>query len=285
MTSVFDALLETMVPMDDERPNAKILIYGDSGVGKTVLAASAGNKILWIDSTDGWVSLMNHPELRAKCQRMQYQGLSQIDALCDAIDANREPFVSFDTIVVDELSSIAVMDLDKVLESRSKKQADKDPNVPTQPDFFANTERMRRAVTRLIQLPMNIILVSHVREDRDDRTGKTYIRPSFTPKLRTTIKQMCHIVGHLTIMEVVNKESDSVDYLRKMQVQPSLTIDAKTRIGNLEPIIENPDLGKIITTWQESGGSEVEIEELLFDEVSTINTDIPTVDVPSGLEI
>jgi len=285
MSKMFDALLETMVPMDDERPNAKILIYGDSGVGKTVLAASAGNKVLWIDSTDGWVSLMNHPELRAKCHRMKYQGLSQIDTLCDAIDAGVEPFASFDTIVVDELSSIAVMDLDRVLESRSKKQADKDPNVPTQPDFFANTERMRRAVTRLIQLPMNVILVSHVREDKDERTGRTYIRPSFTPKLRTTIKQMCHIVGHLTVMEVVNKDNDTVEYLRKLQVQPTLSIDAKTRIGGLDPIIENPDLGKIITEWQESGGNEVDVTVVLPEEPPVAETDIPSVDVPSGLEI
>jgi len=210
---------------------------------------------------------------------MEYQGLSQIDALCDAIENGVAPWNEFDTLILDESSTVAVLDLDIVLAQRSAKDAGKDPNVPTLPDYGANTERMRRSMVRLLKLPITVVLTAHFREDKDERTGILYTRPNFTPKLRNTLMQWLHVCGHLTVTEQTS--GDEVEYIRKLQVRPSRSIAAKTRIGYLPVVVENPNLREIITEWQNSGA-------VLDDSVSPLiqEPDAPVVETSDpSLEI
>ena len=247
-----DALMDTITPLVETEAYAKVLIYGEAGTGKTVLACNFGEQVILVDSANGWVSLKNHSDIMAKVQRIEYKGLSQLDALADAITEGK---IECETLVIDELSSIAILDLDTVLKSRSAKDPGKDPNVPTQPDFFANTERVRRTIAKVLALPCNIVLVAHVREDRDERTGKTYTRPAFTPKTRQTIVQQCHLVGYLTANEI-KKDEDDTEYHRRLQVQPTASITAKTRIGGLPTVIDAPNLNTIFADWKKGIAEE-----------------------------
>lgn len=242
-----DALLDTVTPMVELKPYARALIYGDYGTGKTIMGCDYGEEVIMVDSANGWVSLQNHPSVYKKVkQRFQYKGLSQLDALSDAI---LEGKIETETLVLDELSSMAVLDLDVVLRARSAKDSTKDPDVATQPDYGANTERVRRTAARLLTLPCNVVLLAHVREDKDERTGRIYTRPAFTPKMRGTIIKDCHIVGYLTANEI-GSDGSTPQYLRRLQVHPTASITAKTRIGDLPTVIDNPDLNTIFANWQ-----------------------------------
>lgn len=266
-----DDILDAIQPLTNVDTHAKLLIYGPSGVGKTVEACKIGTKILYVDSLEGWVSLKNHPELEKKVQRLPYQGISQLDMICDNWD---DKFAGrFDTLILDEHSTMSALDLDVVLAARSAKDASKDPNVPTQPDFFANTERMRRSAAKLLKLPCNVVFITHEREDDD--SGRKLIRASYSPKLRTTIKEFMHLIGRLTVVE----KGDST--VRKLQVQPTLKIDAKTRIGGLPAIIENPDLGEIIRNWQNTGGplDEPTIEIPKEPDAPTVEIETPNTEL------
>lgn len=282
-SKILDALLESVAPMDEVDPYAKILIFGESGTGKTILACSAvENEGLFVDSGEGWVSLIDFPETRRKLTRMPYQGLSQIDALCSAIEEGIEPWASYDTIIVDEASTVAVLDLDTVLASRSAKDPSKDPNVATLPDYGANTERMRRTITRLLKLPVNVVLTAHIREDKDERTGVLYTRPSFTPKLRNTMMQWLHVAGHLTMTE---QGDDPADAIRKLQVRPTRSISAKTRIGSLPAVLENPNLLAIIKEWREAGSLLDDSNTLVPEPDGPVSENSTEDPVDSSLEI
>lgn len=267
--SKYQAFLDTLVPLERETPYAKVLVYGDSGVGKTVLAATLGKRILLVDAVDGWVSLRNHPDLLSSITRVKYEGLSQLDTL---VDMFMDGQLDFDTIVLDEASAIATFDLDTVLKARAAKDISKDPNVPTQPDFFANTERCRRTFTRLFKLPVNVVMVAHVREDKDERTGIVTRRPQFTPKLRTTIEQSCHLVGYLVANEV--KDGDETKYVRRLQTMPSKGITAKSRIGGLPFIVEEPNLGVLLEDFTETVESSTELP--LEPDAPTTEESIPS---------
>lgn len=258
MRKDWQAFLDTVSPIEEEVPYLRVMLYGDSGQGKTVLATTFGERILYLDSADGWVSLRNHPDLAAKCQRVPYQGLSQIDTMTDMIKAGE--LSEFDTVIVDEASTIATFDLDTVLAARSKKDPSKDPNVPTQPDFFANTERCRRSFMGLLKAPIHVIFVAHMREDKDDRTGVVTKRPAFSPKLRATVEQNMHLVAHMTAQE---RRSDSeVQYDRFIQTLPSRGINAKSRIGGLPYKVKNPNLSELLSDFQLlKEGTEVELPQ------------------------
>lgn len=287
---ILSMLLETMIPMDNAQPYFRGLLYGESGTGKTLQATGVGNKILYIESDpEGWVTLMDYPEHKAKCTRMVYQGLSQLDAVSQAIEEGLPEFAMYDCIVLDTLSHIAVADLDVVLKVRSGKDAEKDPNVATLPDMGATTERVRRSLTRMLKLPIHVVMTSHVREDTDNRTGLVSTRPSFMPKMRKDVERMCHLIGYMTAI------SQGEEYVRRMQVHPTRSIAAKSRIGGLSVVqdIDNPDaVANIVNEWLASGAVEKEPESVKEDSQGLAPTSTDTNKsessdelVPTGLEL
>ena len=234
----FAYLLSKRQELSTKNVNLKAIIYGDSGQGKTVSAmmlaqaiTPPGKTIEFIDFLEGWVSILNHPGLTKRASRQQYEGISQIQVLAKAIKAGVEPFDKIGTVVVDEMSAMTKSDLDVVLKARAAKDASKDANVPTQPDFYSGTERARRTVTELLQADINVIFVAHQREDKLGN-GRIVIRPAFMPAFSETFRQMVHLVTHLTMEETLDLEGQSV-YKRVFQVHPTTFVNAKTRIGGL----------------------------------------------------
>ena len=264
---LMQALLDSMQDLTDATANVKTMIYGESGVGKTVLAMemaqrlTPGDKrILFLDTYEGWVSLLNHPELKKRSARMKYQGLSQIDLLVQAIQADT-PFADIGTVVVDEISSIAKKDLDNVLNTRAAKDPSKDRDVATQPDMGANTERMRRTFGDLLAMDINVILVSHIREDADARTGVKTIRPGMMPKMSVTIREQLHDVVHMTADEIRDEEGN-VGYTRSLQVLPTRGVVAKTRVGGLDIHTSTADYIRAVGEWMRGDRESLDPETI-----------------------
>lgn len=246
-----DRLRASMEKLSTASPSFKGLLYGASGVGKTVGSMQIAQtitgdygRILYLDTAEGWVSLQNHPELKERTDRMQYVNLNQIEALCMAMREKLAEFSQIKTVIWDEVSSAADTALDEVVKYRANLDRSKDPDTPTMPDFNTTTSRVRKGVFDLLTVPgLNVILVSHSRQDKDNR-GVEVTRPSFLPKLGQKIKQPLHLMAHMSGNEV-----DEKTYRRIYQVHPTRTIDAKTRVGGLKPQVEYPELIEKITGW------------------------------------
>lgn len=270
---ILQGLLDSMQDLEDATANAKVLIYGESGVGKTVAAVQiaqeitpADKRILYLDAVEGWVSLLNHKGLTQRTTRMVYLGRSQIDSIVDQIKEGNEKFTQFGTIILDELSTMSKNDLDRVLAARSAKDKGKDPDVPTQPDFFSNTERMRRTSVGLLKLPVNIILVSHLREDKDQRTGAVFTRPAFMPKFSETLRENVHVVAYMTADERLDEESSSVQYKRHLQVHPTKVIVAKSRVGGLATQVTVPEFYTGLSEWMKGEREDQDESKVIVED-------------------
>lgn len=262
---VIAALLAKREDLSKKIPYFKGLVYGESGFGKTVAAMQIAQAITpddktieFIDFLEGWVSLLNHPGLTKRASRQTYEGLSQLEALAGAISEGVPPFNSIGTVIIDEISSISKADLDTVLKSNASKDKEKDANVPTWPDYYANTERMRRAVTLLLKSNINVIFVAHMREDKLSN-GVVVTRPSFTPAFSEIFRQMLHLVAHMTAKEDMT-EDGSPNYKRLIQVHPTRTISAKTRIGGLPISLSTPALVQAIVEWMDGKRGSEEVD-------------------------
>jgi hypothetical protein len=64
---------------------------------------------------------------------------------------------------------------------------------------------------------------------------------------------VCHLVGYLTAEVAPDSSGEGVKYRRRLQVHPTRLITAKSRIGGLPVVIDNPDLHAIVNTWLKSG--------------------------------
>lgn len=278
---MLESLNKSLVDLDSTDSYAKVMIYGESGVGKTVAALQiaqaicpAGKSILYIDAVEGWVSLKNHPGLTDNVVRMEYQGLSQLDALVEALETE-ESFKRFGVVVTDELSTFAKIDLDRVLETRSKKDPTKDPDVPTQPDFFANTERVRRATLKMFKFPVHQIHLAHVRDDKDEKQ-RVMIRPDFMPKVSKSIREGLHVLAYMTANE--RQQNGTPVYVRALQTHPTNRVNAKSRVGGLGIHCTVSDFIETLVQWLQGNVETVEVQDIVEDTSDSIvrETDDPT---------
>jgi AAA domain len=294
MSDYMDDLLSTIVP-DDEQASQwfRAMLYGEEGSTKTVTACSVGERVLLVESDpDGWVSLLNHPEIlwmpdgiTKRVRRMKYEGLSQIDALADSLSDPR--FDWCDTVVIDTTSQIVNGDLDTLTEVRFNK-GKIDDEVPDWPTYRLNQDRVRRSFTKLIaNAPKHIILTSHARK-KADKMNIERTTPDMPQAVRANLTRLCALVGFLTA-DVVEHEDGSVSYTRKMQVHPTKLVHAKSRVGGLPVTIINPDLRQIVSDWVNSGAKLVgdpTVGERIGSEDEAVIPFVTSQSVsPSGLEI
>ena len=242
-----EVLAQMKNPVEDEVQNTTGMVYGDSGGGKTVvtvrlaqaLRKKYGGRILFIDAVNAWRSLRNHPELHEGLVRVQYSGKSQLDVIQAAIEFKKPGFDDIKVVILDELSSMTDKDGDIVLAARSRADTTKDPDVLTQPDMGATTERMRRSLIPFLGLEdISVLIVAHQRDDEDKKVGYKVTRPRFMPKFSGTIREALDFVVHMSATPI-GSGADTT-YQRQLQVHPTRGVVAKSRVGGL-PVYVAPE--------------------------------------------
>lgn len=227
---ILEALLNEIAPVETKHNKLKVLIYGDPGVGKTVLAAGAPAPIL-IDVEGGSLSLRNHPALSSVAV-MRYINVRQLELF--AQKAAQGNFAEYESVIIDSYSELQKRDLDDIVKAAARKDPQRDPSLPIGMDYNKNTEHLRQIAAAFRDLDKHLVVICHAKEEKDDRTGTLFVRPNLTPKLASTMAGIFDIVGYMS----ATGEGDS--RRRTLQVHPSPAIQAKSRIGNLPPVIENP---------------------------------------------
>jgi phage nucleotide-binding protein len=236
--AVLDALLDAIAPAD-ETPFKKVLVYGDPGCGKTVFAATAP-KPLFLDVEYGFESVYNHPELAKEARRMKFMGIKAAEAFADKVLAGN--FAEYETIVIDTITAMQ----DKALKEFTIAAYKKSPNqredayTPEGKDYQRNTELMKHIIATLRDAPRHVILLAHVKEDKDERTGTVFLRPMLTPKLASKVLGDFGVVGYMSAT------GTGENRVRHLQVHPSPRVWAKSRVGGLPPVIKNPVFNNLI---------------------------------------
>jgi hypothetical protein len=217
----------------------KGLVYGGSGVGKSVLTATLPAPIM-ISAEAGVLSLrkanlerifgISNPSITYD---MPVIPITSVEDLGDAYQwaSDSAEARSFQSIALDSISEIA-----EVVLSNAKRQV-KDPRQ-AYGELIDKMEMLVRAFRDLSG--KNVILISKMEPQKDEFTGVVKYVPSMPgAKLSNKLPYFFDEVFRLGI----NKASDGTQY-RFLQTQPDLQYEAKDRSGTLDAI-EEPHLGKI----------------------------------------
>jgi len=268
--SLIDGLLDTMSDMEDASSVALLMLYGDSGVGKTVLGMQLAQtlskkKILYVDYAQGFTTLSINPKwkpLTKNVTRMQYKGLGQLDALADALLQGAEGFTDFDTLVLDESSSFLDAEVTRNFLAKTTSVKGRDFTDSEESTIYgASGRRFSSTMSKLHMTGCHVIHLAHKRTDKENSIVVTC--PKYSGAPRSKLAQSLHLMGYVT-SEI--KSLDGEDrLLRTVQVQPTAAISAKTRIDGLPVKVSFDDLLKAVSEF--SNGERRAVQEKAPEEV------------------
>jgi len=218
------ALKFTTTDQAAQMNGVKVLVYGQAGVGKTVLCSTAPNPII-LSAEGGELSLRN--------LRIPMIEISTVQDLTEAhqwLSSSTEA-KQFQTVCIDSLSEVA-----EVVLNNAKRQV-KDPRQA----YGEMIEKMESVIRAYRDLPgMNVYMSAKMEPMKDELTGVIKYGPAMPGKqLAVKLPYFFDEVFRLGI----NKTPQGESY-RFLQTQPDLQYEAKDRSGVLAPV-EPPHLGQL----------------------------------------
>jgi hypothetical protein len=265
------------------------MIFGPIGSGKTTLAMRVaqdligeGEKIAFVDSAEGWVSLKNAPTLMDNAFRLPYTSYNDLPALADAIAKGVKGFENIRVVVIDELDSVADDTLVTVVRERhNTPDSERLPEIEGK-DYRPMGDLIAQAIARFQKAGVHLILVAHDKI-RVDHRKVSITGPALSPQLKNKVAGLMHVIAYASA-EVTGTAKEP-QYNRTIQAQPTGLIEAKTRIGALRAgtKLTHEYFIDSIYDWVNSGdmaGDLAEPEATYDTEPDELPTDgIPAADV------
>ena len=223
-----------IVKSDDPqaKPSIIMLVYGNGGVGKTTFGSTAPKPLL-VDCENG----AKYFGLRGiKMDVAKIATWSDMEGLFDIAKSGE-----YKTIIIDPIGEL-MEKLKRYMVMKGDKKLVQSDGSPSMAGWGWLKDTMRSTIKILRDSGVNLLLVAHVSEDKDEE--KLVKRPMIMTKISDEIVNMVDIVGYMQVIQVDGEEK------RIIMVDPSSDkYVAKDRTGQLGKIIP-PNFSDIIDACQ-----------------------------------
>ena len=162
--------------LGERNKTANILVYGSPGVGKTTFAATAPRPILWLEAEGGTNSI-------ADPKGIDIVRMSGLESYREVLKYLHSKDGHYKTVVIDSISETAAAILSEIMREVSKQDMTRDEFAPQFSEWGKLTGVMRAILRSYRDLDTNVIFTALTREDKDDLTGRTSVKPKLTPAL------------------------------------------------------------------------------------------------------
>lgn len=226
-----------ILKVSNQPPTVNMLIYGESGAGKTTLAGSADEvpemrKVLVLDIEGGTLSLKSRYPNVESVRIKSWQDMQNVyDELFKAQH-------DYNTIIIDSLTEVQKMSMDQVMVNLIMQHEERDPDVPGIREWNINIEQTRKFVRAFRDLPVTTIFTALAKTDKNQFTGSSRTKPSLSGKVADEVAGFLDIVVYLYTKEVdqeqrrillcgatqQNVAKDRTDRLDQTIIDPSMTV-------------------------------------------------------------
>lgn len=219
-----------------------ILLYGDSGVGKTTLAGSADDvpsmrPVLFIDIEGGTESLRHsYPEV----ETVRITTWKEMQEVYNVLYSGEH---EYKTVVLDSLTEIQKFNMYQIMSDVAQKRPDLDPDVPSMREWGKNLEQIRRMVRGFRDLEMHTIFTALAKTDKDQKTGITTTKPSLSGKMADEVAAFLDVVVYYYVKQI--GDGSDVEFKRLLLTAKTDSQVAKDRTGRLPMVVEGPTMSEI----------------------------------------
>lgn len=250
--------IELIKDVGETEDYLKMLVYGRGGMGKTTFGASgariAGLRTLVIDFNEqGTVSIKRHKN--TKVARVEYW--EELDWIYWYLKVKKH---DFQVVVLDTVSSMAVLGMKWVLGDENSRDGSRDPMMPDKRHWGKLGELMKTQIWNFRNLPMHVVFTAHERtsvEQDEEENTLVEVVPSISPAPRETLIGAVHVVGRIYTRPVTvqdqktGKKKEITE--RRMLIGPDAKYVSKIRLDPESPIqpprvVRKPTLPYFIDT-------------------------------------
>jgi hypothetical protein len=220
---------QAIMDLDGSAESRNLLVYGDSGSGKTVFAGTAPRSLI-LACEPGYISAANTSlgvSVGKRQVRLIKDGPTALAAL-DFLESGGAK--NYDWVVLEGGSTLetklrlgyTAAAFDGNPESRAAR------NLPDKPDYFNTQNFIRSFFLRWVDLPINTLVTAHAMR-MDDDAGDRLVLPAFQQKdgqLSNFVSGLMHGVGFMR--PHIKKVGDEKTQVRRIRWQQYVDPDTDT---------------------------------------------------------
>jgi len=239
---------DEIISLQDEDEYVNLMIYADSGVGKTVFAGSDDDVLFIAPEDNGTLSAKRFGSTAMKWKIHTWADIQ------DAYNWLREQDpIPFNWVVLDSLTEMQQMCMRHILDQGVELNPGRDPDVPQLQDWVPYYEKFRRLVKSFNALPCNVLYTALQMEDENEEGDKVVI-PMLQGKGTQYAKATASWMTSFGNMRVVRRRTGTdedghavYEEYRVIQWRGSKTVMAKDRTRCLEPktVIREGHIGNL----------------------------------------
>ena len=234
-----------IISIHDDDDYVNILVYGDSGVGKTQFCGT-DDRVLFVapeDNSDGLLSAVLAGSKASKWPVNTWDDVVEAFDYLSELDA-----IEYDWIVIDSLTEMQMMAMRAILDAAVEENPQRDPDIPQLQDWQKYYEMVKRMIKAFNALPCNVLYtaLSRVAEDEE---GEEYLLPDLQGKKDNYAKQVVSWMTSFGCMQVkrVKSKPDStgkqkVREVRRITWRDTGIVTGKDRTRALTPYTDIKDV-------------------------------------------
>jgi hypothetical protein len=234
-----------IIGLQDEDEYVNLLVYGDSGVGKTVFAGSDDDVLFIAPEDNGTLSAKRFGSSAKKWKVERWDDIGSAFTWLEDLDE-----IPFNWLCLDSLTEMQAMCMQKVLSEGLKLNPARDPDLPLIGDWVPYYNKFERMVKLFNALPVNVLYTA-LQQDEEDEEGEKVVLPMLQGKGTQYAKKVASWMTSFGNMRVRRRtEEDAqgerkvVEY-RQIQWAGSKSVMAKDRTRCLEPKTVNLSLKEV----------------------------------------
>lgn len=239
-------LPSNILELQDEDEYLNLLVYGDSGIGKTVFAGSDDEVLFIAPEDNGTLSAKRFGSNAKKWKVVRWNDIVASYTWLASLET-----IPFNWVVLDSLTEMQQMCMRHILEEAVRNNPARDPDVPQLQDWQPYFEKVRKMIKLFNALPVNCLFTA-LQQDEENEDGEKVVLPMMQGKGTQYAKQVASWMDSFGRMSAGRRKagenedgSPKWEEVRQIQWKASKQVMAKDRTRCLEPKTVNLSLKEV----------------------------------------